>query len=95
MSFVGVVMKVICALFFSMLIAVPAFAGGKGNSVGKDNNLGARTSERGGEAGFYVGGYGNSDGDPTNGQAHQAFNRGDSVQRYLGKQLNIGSKRQK
>jgi hypothetical protein len=46
--------------------------------------------DRGGQ-GSAIGGKGNSDGDPTNGQAHSAAGRGATLQAFLAASCGIGS----
>jgi len=46
--------------------------------------------DRGGQ-GSAIGGNGNSDGDPTNGQAHSAAGRGETLQQFLAAACGVGS----
>jgi hypothetical protein len=46
--------------------------------------------DRGGQ-GSAIGGNGNSDGDPTNGQAHSAAGRGETLQAFLAANCGVGS----
>ena len=46
--------------------------------------------DRGGQ-GTAIGGKGNSDGDPTNGQAHSAAGRGVTLQEFLAAACGVGS----
>ena len=46
--------------------------------------------DRGGQ-GSAIGGKGNSDGDPTNGQAHSALGRGATLQAFLASACGVGS----
>lgn len=46
--------------------------------------------DRGGQ-GSAIGGKGNSDGDPTNGQAHSAAGRGETLQEFLAANCGVGS----
>lgn len=48
------------------------------------------TGDRGGQ-GSAIGGQGNSDGDPTNGQAHSAAGRGATLQAFLAASCGVGS----
>jgi uncharacterized membrane protein len=44
-----------------------------------------------GGQGSAIGGKGKSDGDPTNGQAHSAVGRGQTLQQFLAQQCGVGS----
>ena len=44
-----------------------------------------------GAQGWAIGGVGNSDGDPTNGQAHSADGRGATLQAFLASACGVGS----
>jgi hypothetical protein len=44
-----------------------------------------------GAQGTAIGGKGNSDGDPTNGQAHSALGRGATLQEFLAANCGVGS----
>jgi hypothetical protein len=44
-----------------------------------------------GAQGAAIGGRGNSDGDPTNGQAHSAAGRGATLQEFLAAECGVGS----
>jgi hypothetical protein len=46
--------------------------------------------DRGGQ-GTAIGGRGNSDGDPTNGQAHSDLGRGETLQEFLATACGVGS----
>lgn len=46
--------------------------------------------DRGGQ-GSAIGGNGNSDGDPTNGQAHSTAGRGETLQAFLAASCGVGS----
>ena len=46
-----------------------------------------------GAQGSAIGGKGNSDGDPTNGQAHSEDGRGTTLQTFLGEECEVGSQR--
>jgi hypothetical protein len=46
--------------------------------------------DRGGQ-GSAIGGKGNSDGDPTNGQAHSDLGRGETLQEFLAANCDVGS----
>jgi hypothetical protein len=48
------------------------------------------TGDRGAQ-GEAIGGRGNSDGDPTNGQAHSAAGRGATLQAFLAAECGVGS----
>ena len=48
--------------------------------------------DRGGQ-GEAIGGRGNSDGDPTNGQAHSAEGRGATLQAFLAANCGVGSQK--
>ena len=48
------------------------------------------TGDRGGQ-GSAIGGKGNSDGNPTNGQAHSEPGRGDQLQAFLAANCDVGS----
>ena len=49
-----------------------------------------QVGDRGGQ-GSAIGGKGNSDGDPTNGQAHMAPGRGATLQQFLAVNCGVGS----
>jgi hypothetical protein len=50
------------------------------------------TGDRGAQ-GEAIGGRGNSDGDPTNGQAHSAEGRGATLQAFLAANCGVGSQK--
>ena len=49
-----------------------------------------QVGDRGGQ-GSAIGGKGNSDGDPTNGQAHSTAGRGETLQAFLAANCGVGS----
>ncbi len=49
-----------------------------------------QVGDRGGQ-GSAIGGKGNSDGDPTNGQAHSTAGRGETLQAFLATNCGVGS----
>jgi hypothetical protein len=49
-----------------------------------------QVGDRGGQ-GSAIGGNGNSDGDPTNGQAHSTLGRGETLQEFLAANCGVGS----
>ena len=52
----------------------------------------AKATDRGAQ-GEAIGGRGNSDGNPDNGQAHSAAGRGDTLQAFLGSTCQVGSQK--
>jgi hypothetical protein len=50
----------------------------------------AKSADRGAQ-GTAIGGKGNSDGDPTNGQAHSEAGRGETLQAFLASACQVGS----
>jgi hypothetical protein len=52
----------------------------------------AKATDRGAQ-GTAIGGLGNSDGDPTNGQAHSDLGRGATLQAFLGTTCQVGSQK--
>jgi hypothetical protein len=51
----------------------------------------AKSDDNRGVQGDAIGGLGNSDGDPADGQAHSALGRGQTLQAFLGTTCGVGS----
>jgi hypothetical protein len=51
----------------------------------------AKSEDNRGVQGEAIGGKGNSDGDPSNGQAHSTAGRGQTLQAFLGATCGVGS----
>jgi hypothetical protein len=79
------------------LLAVLAFSGAALADPQSDDNgchgyytTQAKVLDRGAQ-GDAIGGRGNSDGDPADGQAHSAAGRGETLQAFLAAQCGVGS----
>jgi hypothetical protein len=90
-------MKTIVALLVAVVVLVFSAAALADPSSPENGCHGYHTTfykelvgDRGGQ-GSAIGGKGNSDGDPTNGQAHSAAGRGATLQEFLAAACGVGS----
>ena len=86
-ALVATLMTVVVLAFASVALADPSSdengCHGYWTTQAKATDRGARGSA--------IGGLGNSDGDPTNGQAHSAAGRGETLQAFLAANCGVGS----
>ena len=86
-SLVAALVTVVVLVFASAALADPS---SDENGCHGYYTTQAKAADRGAQ-GSAIGGKGNSDGDPTNGQAHSEAGRGDTLQAFLAATCGVGS----